>query len=111
MRNQKKEKKRKIPMPVIVFSAVLVSFMLSFFLGQSGILRLRQLQEDYEKLRMENYKLSLENRETREEIQKLKRDPATVEKIAREDLHMAAPNDLVLLVPSDESEKTRSIRK
>jgi cell division protein FtsB len=100
MKKRPEESNNRSPALAIVFSAIVLSFLLSFFMGQSGILRLRQLRNEYDALLMENHKLALENRLTREEIKKLKTDPALVEKIAREELHFVSPHDTLLLVPS-----------
>ncbi len=70
-------------------------------MGQNGILRLQQLRREYDSLMTQNHRLALENRQLGEEIERLKRDPATVEKIAREELHFVSPHDVVLLVPPD----------
>lgn len=86
-------------MLLVVSITVFVSFLLSFFLGQSGIFRLRQLQADYDRLQMENYKMALENRKIADEIQALRHDPAAIEKIAREELHFSSKGDIVLIVP------------
>lgn len=98
----KSKEKKKFPLLAGVFVSVLISAALSFFLGQSGILRLRELQTEYDKVRTENYKLALENKKTAEEIRKLRTDPAMVEKIAREELHYVSPQDVVLVVPEPE---------
>lgn len=93
--------KQKSSVVLLIFAAVFISVTLSFFLGQSGILRLRQLRNEYERLMMENHRLALENRKLVIEIEKLKGDPATMEKIAREELHYVSPNDIVLMVPEE----------
>lgn len=96
----KKEGKRKVPVLVLISTTVFVSFLLSFFLGQSGIFRLRHLQADYDHMQMENYRMALENRKLAEEIKHLRHDPAAIEKIAREELHFSSPHDIVLITPS-----------
>lgn len=91
--------KKKSHVLLWIFAAILFSFMLSFFLGQVGMLRLREMNENADRMLMENHKLVLENRQLMEEIRKLRQDPAMIEKIAREELHFVSPTDLVLLVP------------
>jgi cell division protein FtsB len=102
MATQKKDQAKRSPFLIFVFGAVVVSFTLSFFLGQSGILRLRQIRDDYDRLMMENFQLAVGNRDLRADIRNLKTDPATIEKIAREELHFVSPHDLVLVVPDEE---------
>jgi cell division protein FtsB len=103
--NRAKEKNKKFPVLLVVSMGVFVSAILSFFLGQSGILRLRQLEQEYNQIRLENYRLALENKKTADEIRKLRTDPAALEKIAREELHLVSPHDLVLIVQEPEQEK------
>jgi cell division protein FtsB len=101
MNENKKQEKRKFPALLVICAAVIVSFTLSFFFGQSGIIRLRELNEEYERVLLENYKLALENKKSANEIKRLRHDPALVEKIAREELQYVSPQDTVLIVPED----------
>jgi cell division protein FtsB len=91
--------KKKSYVLLWIFAAIVCSFMLSFFLGQVGMLRLREMNENADRMLRENHKLVLENRKLVEEIRRLRQDPAIIEKIAREELHFVSPTDLVLLVP------------
>jgi cell division protein FtsB len=99
------EKKKSFPILVAIFAAVFVSAILSFFLGQTGILRLRELEAEYSRARTDNYRLAMENRKTAQDIRRLKTDPRMVEKVAREELHLVSPHDVVLVVPETEEEK------
>ena len=98
-RHRKEEKGRRFVIILVITIAVAVSFTLSFFLGQSGILRLSQMQQEYDRTLIENQKFVLENKRLAGEIKKLRRDPGAIEKIAREELHFVSPHDIVLLVP------------
>ena len=97
---EKKNGTKRSSVVLWIFGAVVFSFMLSFFLGQGGMLRLRELNEESDRMILENYNLALKNRELLLEIHKLRDDPGTIEKIAREDMHYVSPHDLVLLVPN-----------
>ncbi len=101
MKNNRIQSREKKKPPVIlwIFAAVLISFMLSFFLGQSGVLRLGELRSESDRMIMENHRLAMENRRLSDEIRRLREDPATIEKIAREELHFVSQSDLVFLVP------------
>jgi cell division protein FtsB len=96
---EKKTAPKRPTMVLWIFSAVVCSFMLSFFLGQGGMLRMRELRAEFERMQVENYNLAMKNRDLMVDIRNLRSNPATIEKIAREELHYAAPHDLVLLVP------------
>lgn len=101
MANEQKDKQKKFPVLIVVSLAVTVSFALSFFVGQRGILKLRQLRNEYDRVSMENYRLAIENKQNAQEIKKLRHDPATVEKVAREELFFVSPHDIVLIVPEE----------
>ena len=107
---EKSEQRKRFPTLIVVTAAVFVSFLLSFFLGQSGVFRLRQLQQEYDQMQMQNYRLAIENKKVAAEIKKLRHDPAAIEKIAREELHYVSPGDVVLIV-RDRPEKVRSRSK
>lgn len=96
---EKERKPRKFPVLAALTLTVLISFMLTFFLGHRGFLRLTQLQEEYDRLLLQNQQMALENRAYAEEIKRLRHDPAAVEKIAREELRYVSPHDTVLIVP------------
>jgi cell division protein FtsB len=95
--------KKPILIPVVI--AVSVSFMLTFFLGHSGLLRLRRLQDEYDRVLLQNQQMAIENRRYAEEIKRLRDDPAAVEKIAREELHYVSPHDRVLIVPEEKGDE------
>lgn len=99
-RANKEGKSRRFVVVLVISVAVFLSIMLSFFLGQSGILRLSQMQQEYDRALLENQQYVLENKRLAGEIKKLRRDPAAIEKIAREELHFVSPHDIVLLIPS-----------
>src|SRR5262245_22033111 len=101
-----KDKKKSFPILIAIFVAVLLSAILSFFLGQTGVLRLRELEAEYNRARMDNYRLAMENRKTANDIRRLKTDPRMVEKVAREELHLVSPHDVVLVVPEPDEEKS-----
>ncbi len=105
-RKQEKEKK-KSPLVVWIFAAVLFSFMLSLFLGQGGMLRLREMRAHADEMIVENHRLAIENKKLSNKIRELREDPATIEKIAREELHYVSPRDFVLLVSKPDSAQSR----
>ena len=100
--NRKQDRKKKAPAPILVFAAVLVSVCISLFFGQNGMLRLRTLKSDYNRKMQENHQLAMENRKLMEEIRSLQQDATAVERIAREELNLVSPHDLVLIVPEED---------
>jgi cell division protein FtsB len=73
-------------------------FMNGLF-GQNGYLAMRRARADAEKLRQEIHQLNEENQNLSGEVRALKTDPAAVEKVAREDMGLARPGELVFRLP------------
>ena len=67
--------------------------------GDSGALALFRARGAHADLESRVEQLEAENERLRAEIRSLEEDPAEVERIAREELMMARPNEEVLLVP------------
>lgn len=59
----------------------------------------RAAQAEYERLEGEVKQLRLETERLMEEIRALKTDPEVIERIAREELHMVRPDEMVLSFP------------
>ena len=68
--------------------------------GEHGYLAYRRARQQYLLLQEQSARVRKENQTLQELIDKLNaRDPATIEKQAREQLHMARPNELVFTLP------------
>jgi cell division protein FtsL len=59
----------------------------------------RAAQAEYQQLEAEVRRLRLETERLMEEIRALKTDPEVIERIAREELHMIRPDEMVLSFP------------
>ncbi len=59
----------------------------------------RAAQAEYQQLETEVRQLRLETERLMEEIRALKTDPEVIERIAREELHMVRPDEMVLSFP------------
>jgi cell division protein FtsB len=55
--------------------------------------------------------LQLENQRLREEIEALRHDPEVIERIAREELNMLRPDELVLSFPDKAEESDTAVKK
>ncbi|GBC76963.1 Cell division protein FtsL [bacterium HR08] len=59
----------------------------------------RAARAEYARMEDEVRRLRLETKRLMEEIQALKTDPEVIERIAREELHMVRPDEMVLSFP------------
>ncbi|MGH9354738.1 MAG: FtsB family cell division protein [Terriglobia bacterium] len=67
--------------------------------GGNGFLTLRQKRHEYQALSQQIEQLKQENSSLEKEVHGLKSDPATIERYAREELHMARPGELIYMLP------------
>ena len=86
--------------------ALLVLVLMHTIFGPYGYLSMRRSQQEIEKLREEIGKLDRENEELTGEIRALQTDPTTIEKVAREDMGLTRPNEMIYQLP-DEPTKTK----
>ncbi len=83
-------------------------FFVYILFSSKGILHLRQLGQKSEGLQRANEKLQKENKELREKIERIKTDRSYREEIARRDLGLVRPNEVVY---SFEGQKKDSKKK
>ena len=78
---------------------VLLSVGLHELLGQNGYLARRRRRIQVQTLSAEIQKLKQENGELARKIRDLRSDPQTIEKLAREQLRLGRPGDVVVTLP------------
>ncbi|MCL6567104.1 MAG: septum formation initiator family protein [Acidobacteriia bacterium] len=67
--------------------------------GEHGLLALRRSQKEATRLEQEIAALNEENQRLAGEIEALKSDPATIERIARDEMGLAKPGEFVFTLP------------
>lgn len=76
-------------------------------LGDRGVLHLWRLKGEKAKLDEENYRLQKENESLRQRISKLRNDNSYLEKLAREELNLVRPGEIIYRFPPAENRKHR----
>ena len=88
------------PLSYVGFSLVLSVLLFVFFLaGDRGLLQVRKQRAQVGALQAEVSAIAGRNETLEREVARMTKDPAAVEKIAREDLQLVAPGDVVLVLP------------
>jgi cell division protein FtsB len=104
-----KKKKRSFEYWVawLLFLALFFIFLTIF--GQNGLFQIGDLKKARMILTKEIFALREENDALRREIKGLKEDPFFIEKVAREELDLVRPNEVVyqFISSSEDSEKGR----
>lgn len=94
--------------PVVEFfrrrAGVLLGFALFALLvhdifGEHGFLALRRNQKEVEQLQQEIQQLNDDNGRLAREVEALKSDPRMIERIAREEMGLARPGELIFKLP------------
>ena len=67
--------------------------------GTHGFLAMRRTQNEIRKVQADLDKLSKENEALEQEVKDLKSDPKMIEKIARDDLGLARPGEVIIRIP------------
>ena len=80
---------------VVVGILVLVILGYTVF-GENGLLNLIRYQKQTQALVRELARVKAENERLREEVRQLQSDPAYIERLAREELGMVKPGELVI---------------
>ncbi|HTQ86132.1 MAG TPA: septum formation initiator family protein [Candidatus Solibacter sp.] len=81
--------------------ALLVLVLMHTLFGRYGYLSMRRSQHEIEQLREELDRLDQENAQLSGEIRALQTDPAAIEKVAREDMGLARPGEMIFQLPDD----------
>jgi cell division protein FtsL len=68
--------------------------------GTHGFLAMRHKQQEIQKVNAEMDRLNKENAALQKDITDLKTDPQTIRKIAREELGLAQPGEIIIKLPA-----------
>jgi cell division protein FtsB len=73
--------------------------------GTHGFLAMRRTQSEIKKVKAGLEQLSKENATLEQEVKDLKTDPRLIEKIARDDLGLARPGEIIIRIPQEQQQE------
>ena len=79
--------------------------------GTHGFLAMRRTQAEIKQVQANLDKLNKENLELQQEVKDLKTDPRLIEKIARDDLGLARPGEVIIRIPQAPAQEPGSPAK
>ena len=83
--------------------AILVLCVFALFIhdifGTHGFLAMRRTKLEIERVQKDINRLAKENAELSDEVKSLKTDPHKIESIARDELGLAKPGDVIIKIP------------
>jgi cell division protein FtsB len=86
-----------------ILALALLALGVNDIFGSHGYLAMRRSQQEIEQLRGEIEKLNEQNRELAEHVEALRTDPKTIERIAREEMGLAKPGEMIFKLPPPET--------
>jgi cell division protein FtsB len=95
------------PHVLVIFVVVL---MVHDIFGPHGFLAMRRKQQEIQKVRSVLQRLNKENSLLEQDVQDLKTDPQTIRKIAREELGLAQPGEIIIKLPAPEPQTPPAAR-
>ena len=84
---------------VLVLLLASIALIVHNIFGQNGYLALRRQQKQVQTLQQEIQQLKQDNDDLAKQIKALKSDPAAVERLAREQMHLVKPGEKVYTLP------------
>ena len=81
--------------PLFLIGTLILLLCLVTIVGERGALHLWRLRGEKSRLDEQNYRLQKENETLRRRIVSIRNDDDYLEKVAREELHLARPGDIV----------------
>ncbi|OLD82059.1 MAG: hypothetical protein AUF67_05635 [Acidobacteria bacterium 13_1_20CM_58_21] len=84
--------------PVLLGLLVVVLVVHDIF-GAHGYLAMRRTQQEIKKVNADLDQLNKENLQLEQEVRELKTDPHKIEKIARDELGLARPGEVIIKIP------------
>jgi cell division protein FtsL len=82
-----------------IFVLVLFALLIHDFLGAHGFIAMRRTQKDIDQIEKQIGDLNKENQALSEQVKSLKTDPKAIERIAREEMGLARPGEVIYKLP------------
>jgi cell division protein FtsB len=85
---------------ILVLLLVCVALVVHEIFGANGYLALRRQKQQHQALQQQIQQLKQENDKLQQQIKALKTDPQAIEKLAREQMHLAKPGEIIYTLPA-----------
>lgn len=81
---------------------LLLALLVHDVFGTHGYLAMRHTQQEIKRVKTEMEQLNKENLQLEGEVKELKSDPHKIEKIARDELGLAKPGEVIIKIPQSQ---------
>jgi cell division protein FtsB len=90
-----------------LLACALALLLLQDIFGTHGVLAMRRSQKEAAAIQKEINQLNEENRRLQDRVKALKTDPAEIERIAREEMGLARPGEVIFKIPAKLGDPSR----
>lgn len=90
---------KSYPGAILALILVCVALVVHEIFGEHGYLALRREKAQYQALQQQIQELQEKNQKLEKQIEGLKSDPRAIEKIAREQMRLARPGEIIYTLP------------
>jgi cell division protein FtsB len=84
-----------------IFILVLFALLVNDVLGAHGLIAMRKTQKDIEQVQKQIDVLNQQNQALSGQVSSLKTDPKAIERIAREEMGLAKPGEIIYKLPRE----------
>jgi len=82
-----------------ILGIALFALLVHDVFGTHGFIAMRRTQKEIEQIREQIGKMNDENKSLAEQVNSLKTDPKSIERIAREEMGLARPGEMIFKLP------------
>jgi len=82
-----------------ILCLALFALLVHDIFGPHGFIAMRRTQKEIEQIREQIGKVNQENKSLADEVTSLKTDPKSIERIAREEMGLARPGEMIFKLP------------
>ena len=82
-----------------ILGLALFALLIHDVFGPHGFIAMRRTQKEIEQIRQQIGKMNDENKTLTDQVNSLKSDPRSIERIAREEMGLARPGEMIFKIP------------
>ena len=86
----------------VLLGLLLFALVVHDIFGTHGYLAMRRTEQEIKKVNADRERLNKENLQLEEEVTELKSDPRKIETIARDELGLAKPGEVIIKIPQSQ---------
>ena len=91
---------------IYILLLVCIALVVHEIFGQHGFLAMRRQQKEVQVLQEQLQRLQQENLELEKQINALRSDPKAIERVAREQMRMARPGEIIYTMPDKDTKNS-----